>query len=72
MPAADVVSAVIAAKLSLPVARQRVVQEFERRYILGALKRHRGNVTRAAETLGLERSNLYRKLKSYGIEVERE
>jgi len=46
--------------------------EFERRYILGALKRHRGNVTRAAETLGLERSNLYRKLKSYGIEVERE
>ncbi len=46
--------------------------EFERRYILAALKRHRGNVTRAAEMLGLERSNLYRKLKSYGIEVERE
>ncbi|HEV2064660.1 MAG TPA: sigma-54 dependent transcriptional regulator [Thermoanaerobaculia bacterium] len=46
--------------------------DFERRYILAALKRHRGNVTRAAEMLGLERSNLYRKLKSYGIEVERE
>ena len=46
--------------------------EFERRYILAALKRHRGNVTRAAEMLGLERSNLHRKLKSYGIEVERE
>ena len=25
-----------------------------------------------AEALGVERSNLYRKLKSYGIEVERE
>jgi len=46
--------------------------DFERRYILAALRRSRGNVTRAAERLGLERSNLYRKLKSYGIEVERE
>ena len=46
--------------------------DFERRYILAALRRFRGNVTRAAETLQIERSNLYRKLKSYGIEVERE
>jgi two-component system nitrogen regulation response regulator NtrX len=46
--------------------------DFERRYILAALRRHRGNVTRAADALGLERSNLYRKLKGYGIEVERE
>ena len=46
--------------------------EFERQYILAALKRHRGNVSRAAESLQIERSNLYRKLKSYGIEVERE
>ncbi len=46
--------------------------EFERRHILAALRRHRGNVTRAAEALQVERSNLYRKLKSYGIEVERE
>ncbi|MGH9365553.1 MAG: sigma-54-dependent transcriptional regulator [Thermoanaerobaculia bacterium] len=46
-------------------------EDFERRYILTALRRHRGNVTRAAEALRVERSNLYRKLKSYGIEVER-
>jgi two-component system nitrogen regulation response regulator NtrX len=46
--------------------------DFERRYILASLKRHRGNVTRTAEALDVERSNLYRKLKSYGIEVERE
>jgi two-component system, NtrC family, nitrogen regulation response regulator NtrX len=46
--------------------------DFERRYILASLKRHRGNVTRTAEALNVERSNLYRKLKSYGIEVERE
>ncbi|MDQ2971221.1 MAG: sigma 54-interacting transcriptional regulator, partial [Acidobacteriota bacterium] len=47
-------------------------EEFERRYILAALRRHRGNVSRAAEALDVERSNLYRKLRSYGIEVERE
>jgi two-component system nitrogen regulation response regulator NtrX len=47
-------------------------EDFERRYILAALKRHRGNVTRTAESLQVERSNLYRKLRSYGIEVERE
>ena len=46
--------------------------DFERRYILASLRRHRGNVTRTAEALDIERSNLYRKLKSYGIEVERE
>jgi two-component system nitrogen regulation response regulator NtrX len=58
----------------LPVnAPLRVAREdFERRYILAALKRHRGNVTRAAEALQLERSHLHRKLKGYGIEVERE
>ena len=54
----------------LPLKEAR--EEFERRYILAALKRHRGNVSRTADTLEIERSNLYRKLKSYGIEVERE
>jgi len=47
-------------------------EDFERRYILSTLRRCRGNVTRAAEALAIERSNLYRKLKAYGIEVERE
>ena len=39
-------------------------EDFERRYILAALRKHRGNVSRAAEALDLERSNLYRKLKA--------
>jgi two-component system nitrogen regulation response regulator NtrX len=46
--------------------------DFERRFILSALRKNRGNVTRTAEELGLERSNFYRKLKGYGIDVERE
>jgi len=47
------------------------LQEFreaaERDYILKKLEETRGNVTRAAELLGMERSNLYRKMKSLGI-----
>ncbi len=46
--------------------------DFERRFILSALRKNRGNVTRTAEELGVERSNFYRKLKGYGIDVERE
>ncbi|MBV9493314.1 MAG: sigma-54-dependent Fis family transcriptional regulator [Acidobacteria bacterium] len=45
--------------------------EFEKRYILSRLKELAGNVSRTAEVLGVERSNLYRKLHAYGIRVER-
>jgi two-component system, NtrC family, nitrogen regulation response regulator NtrX len=47
------------------------LQEFreaaEREYILKKLEEANGNVTRTAELLGLERSNLYRKMKTLGI-----
>jgi two-component system, NtrC family, nitrogen regulation response regulator NtrX len=46
---------------------QEVREAAEREYILKKLEETRGNVTRAAELLGLERSNLYRKMKSLGI-----
>jgi two-component system, NtrC family, nitrogen regulation response regulator NtrX len=39
----------------------------EREYILRKLEETGGNVTRASELLGLERSNLYRKMKALGI-----
>jgi two-component system nitrogen regulation response regulator NtrX len=39
----------------------------ERDFILKKLDETKGNVSRAAELLGLERSNLYRKMKSLGI-----
>ena len=43
---------------------------YERDFILKKLDENHGNVTRAAELLGLERSHLYRKMKSLGIAVK--
>jgi two-component system nitrogen regulation response regulator NtrX len=41
--------------------------EWERRYILAALAVFDGNISRTAEALGLERSNLYKKMRGLGI-----
>jgi two-component system nitrogen regulation response regulator NtrX len=57
----------IAANLTLKEARD----EFEKQFILARLREFAGNVSRAADALGVERSNLYRKLNAYGIRVER-
>jgi two-component system nitrogen regulation response regulator NtrX len=45
---------------------------FEKRFIQRRLDEHGGNVSHAAEALGLERSNLYRKIKAYDIEIRRQ
>jgi len=44
-------------------------EAYERDYILKELDRCHGNVTRAAEALGLERSHLYRKMKTLGVSL---
>jgi len=46
---------------------QEVREAAEREYIQKKLEEANGNVTRTAEMLGLERSNLYRKMKTLGI-----
>jgi two-component system, NtrC family, nitrogen regulation response regulator NtrX len=43
---------------------------YERDYILKKLDDNHGNISRAAEVLGLERSHLYRKMKTLGIGVK--
>ena len=48
---------------SLQGARER----FEREYILQKLMEYKGNVSRAAQALQIERSNLYRKIRQLGI-----
>jgi two-component system, NtrC family, nitrogen regulation response regulator NtrX len=52
-----------AAPLPLHEARER----FEREYILRALAAQGGNISRTADALGVERSNLYRKMRAFGI-----
>jgi len=42
-------------------------EQFERDYIVRSLVAHRGNISRTAEALGVERSNLYRKMRTLGI-----
>jgi two-component system nitrogen regulation response regulator NtrX len=46
---------------------QEVREAAEREYIMKKLEEAKGNVSRTAELLGLERSNLYRKMKALGI-----
>jgi two-component system, NtrC family, nitrogen regulation response regulator NtrX len=44
-------------------------QEFEKDFILKTLKENDWNVSRTASILGIERSHLHRKIKSFGIET---
>jgi two-component system nitrogen regulation response regulator NtrX len=45
---------------------------YERDYILKKLDENHGNISRTAEVLGLERSHLYRKMKTLGIAAVKE
>ncbi|MCC7125516.1 MAG: sigma-54-dependent Fis family transcriptional regulator [Acidobacteria bacterium] len=46
--------------------------QFEREYILRALSASQGNMSRTADILGLERSNLYKKMRAFGIAPKRD
>jgi two-component system nitrogen regulation response regulator NtrX len=57
------------------LAERRTLHEardqFERDLILRTLAEQQGNMSRTAEVLGVERSNLYRKMKTFGIAPSR-
>ncbi|MEM9877106.1 MAG: sigma 54-interacting transcriptional regulator [Myxococcota bacterium] len=59
-PMRDPIAAVLAADLPLGEARQRVVDELERRYVHHVLDAHGGNVTRAAAAAGVARRYFHR------------
>jgi two-component system, NtrC family, nitrogen regulation response regulator NtrX len=64
-------AAAAAAAASLPLADFGSLAEarddFEKRYIMKKYQECAGNMSRTAEALGVERSNLYRKMKSFGL-----
>jgi two-component system, NtrC family, nitrogen regulation response regulator NtrX len=68
VPAADT-QALPQTFASVPLHDAR--DQFERDYILRALAAQQGNISRTADVLGIERSNLYRKMRSFGIAPSR-
>ena len=44
------------------------IEQMERKLIIKALQLHKGNITKAAEDLGLTRAALYRRLDKFGLE----
>jgi len=59
--------ALVSLNLDLPLREAR--DEFERRYLLAQLKNVGGSMTDLSRRTGMERTNLYRKLKSLGIQT---
>jgi two-component system, NtrC family, nitrogen regulation response regulator NtrX len=46
-------------------------EEFEKEFIIQKLEENDWNITKTAEAIELERSNLHRKIKSYGIDLKK-
>lgn len=55
--------------LNLPLREAR--EQFERTYLLQQFKDCEGNVARLADRVGMERTNLYRKLRALGIDPKK-
>jgi len=51
--------------LSYPLKEAR--EKFEKDYLTSQIKKHKGNISKTAEFVGMERSALHRKLKTLGI-----
>jgi DNA-binding NtrC family response regulator len=48
-------------------AKEQVVEAFERDFLVRALQRHGGNITKAAEDVGMYRQNFQQKMRELGI-----
>ena len=51
--------------LTYPLKEAR--EKFEKDYLTSQLKKHKGNISKTASFIGMERSALHRKLKTLGI-----
>jgi DNA-binding NtrC family response regulator len=51
-------------------AKKQMVEEFEKTFILRALRQHNGNISRAAEAIGMVRQSLQQKIRELGLRSE--
>ncbi len=58
--------------MNLPLhdAREFLLEQFERRYLIARLAEHGGNVSRTAAAIGASRQHLYRLIERYGLRIE--
>ena len=52
---------------ALPPVGSMTLEEIERAMIVKSLRHHAGNLTKVAESLGMSRPALYRRLEKYGL-----
>ena len=63
-------TATISSKQSLDLSLKEARSEFEKEYLISQIKRFNGNITKVSEFTGMERTALYRKLKSLNIKTD--
>ncbi len=51
-------------------AKRRATEDFERSYLLRALRAHGGNISRTAESVGMVRQSLQQKIRELGLRAE--
>ncbi|MBI3797708.1 MAG: sigma-54-dependent Fis family transcriptional regulator [Deltaproteobacteria bacterium] len=62
----------ISSSLTFKEAKQQVTEAFEREFISRALRRHHGNITKAAEEMDLHRQQLQQKIRELGLKEWKE
>ena len=63
-------TATIATNQNLELSLKDARNEFEKEYLMSQIKRFNGNMTRVSDFTGMERTALYRKIKSLNIKVD--
>ncbi len=63
-------TATISSNQSLELSLKDARHQFEKEYLLSQIKRFNGNMTKVSEFTGMERTALYRKIKSLDIKID--
>ena len=70
LPDVEAVAAPPAGDVPFSEAKRQTVTDFERRYLLAALRRHGGNVSRTAAAIGMVRQSLQQKIRELDLRSE--